>query len=59
MFGSCFNESCLLTRSYILSTGVPFRGTPGSQLFKIKRGIQVAVDHQAAEFTDVNTGAHV
>jgi hypothetical protein len=36
-----------------------FRGTPGSQLFKINGGIQVAVDPQAAVITEVNTPAQV
>jgi hypothetical protein len=45
LFGSCFNENCLVTRTDALSTGVSFWETPGSQLFKIQRGIQVAVDH--------------
>lgn len=55
MFGSCFNESCLVTRSYILSTGVPFRGTPGSPLFQIEGGIQVAIDRQTADIAGVHS----
>ena len=30
LFGSCFDENCLVTRAYTLFTGVSFRGTPGS-----------------------------
>jgi hypothetical protein len=45
LFGSCFDENSLVTRAYTLSIGVAFRGTPGSQLFKIDGGIQVAFDH--------------
>ena len=59
MFGSCFNENCPETRSYTLSTGVTFRGTPGSQLFQIDGGIQIAVDRQAAEIAGIHSDTQV
>ena len=55
MFGSCFDKNCLETRAYTLSAGVSFRGTPGSQLFQIDGGIQVAIYHQVAAIAGVNT----
>lgn len=55
LFGSCFDENRLVTRIYNLSTGVSFRGTPGSQLFQVDGSIQVAVDRQAIVITDVYT----
>ena len=59
MFGSCFDENCLVTRAYTLFTGVSFRGTPGSPLFEINSGIQVAVDLHTAVLTDIHTGTQV
>ena len=52
-FSSCFHENCLETRTYTLSTGVPSRGTRGSQLCKIACGVEVAILDQAARFANV------
>ena len=60
MFGSCFIENCLETRSYTLSTGVTSRGTPGSyQLLQVQRSIQVTVNVQAAPVTVTFVHANV
>ena len=59
MFGSCFDEDCLETRSYILSTGVTFRGTRGSPSLQIQGRIQIAVDAQAADFALVHALAQI
>ena len=59
-FSSCFHENCLETRTYTLSTGVPSRGTRGSQLCKIAGGVEIAILDQRRTLrrrTSVQIGA--
>ena len=42
LFGSCFAENCLVARTYHLSTGVSFRGTPGSRVRGWRHDLGVA-----------------
>ena len=58
-FGSCFIKGCLEKRSYLLSTGVTFRGTRGSPVFQIQGRIQIAVDDQVADVALVHALAQI